>query len=137
MKLLIDANIVLDVLQDRKPHVDNSLLIWKLCEAGMAEGHILTLSFANLGYVMRKEMDFVKIENTFNTMARIFSFAELKQRDLGNAAVLHWEDFEDALQSVTAERIGADYIITRNVKDYEESCVKAITPEIFLTGFQM
>ena len=137
MKLLIDANIVLDFLQDRKPHVNNSLLIWKLCEAGMAEGYVLTLSFANLVYVMRKEMDFVKIESTFKTLSRIFSFAELKQRDLENAAAMHWEDFEDALQSVTAERIGVDYIITRNVRDYERSCVKAITPESFFAGVQM
>lgn len=31
--------------------------------------------------------------------------------------------------SVCAKKISADYIITRNVKDFERSPVKALTPE--------
>jgi len=38
-------------------------------------------------------------------------------------------DFEDAVQSATASRINADYIITRNAKDFDGSTVNAITPE--------
>ncbi len=32
MRLLIDANILLDVLQNRESHVQASSVIWKLCE---------------------------------------------------------------------------------------------------------
>lgn len=39
-----------------------------------------------------------------------------------------WDDFEDAVQSVTAERVHADYIITRNVRDFAKSKVAAFTP---------
>ncbi len=56
--------------------------------------------------------------------------------DLTKAADLHWIDFEDALQSVTAERMHADYIITRNVKDFRESSIPAITPEVFWTRYR-
>jgi len=54
----------------------------------------------------------------------------LKGIDLSKAAELKWSDFEDALQSVTAERLGVDYIITRNVKvkDFAKSKVLAFTP---------
>ena len=45
---------------------------------------------------------------------------------------MRWENFEDALQSVAAERVKADYIITRNVKDFDNSNVKALSPEDFL-----
>ncbi len=34
---------------------------------------------------------------------------------------LVWDDFEDAVQSVTAVRVHADYIITRNVRDFTET----------------
>lgn len=34
MKLFIDANVIPDVLCDRKGFVENSSLIWKLCETG-------------------------------------------------------------------------------------------------------
>ncbi len=35
MKLMIDANILLDVLQNREPHVQASSVIWKLCETAV------------------------------------------------------------------------------------------------------
>ena len=41
-------------------------------------------------------------------------------------------DFEDCLQSKCAEKIGADYIITRNVSDYSDSNVQPIFPDDFL-----
>ncbi len=37
MRLLIDANILLDVLQDREPFVRDSARVWKMCEIGEAE----------------------------------------------------------------------------------------------------
>ena len=56
MRLLIDANILLDVLQKREPHWRKSALLWKLCETKRVDGHIATLTFANLVYIMRKEL---------------------------------------------------------------------------------
>ena len=47
------------------------------------------------------------------------------------AAKMNWKDFEDAIQSATAEKINAAYIITRNTKDFQDSSVKALTPEEF------
>lgn len=41
-------------------------------------------------------------------------------------------DFEDCLQDECAKEINADYIITRNVQDFKQADVKAVTPEDFL-----
>lgn len=128
MKLLIDANILLDVLQNREPHVQTSSVIWKLCETEKAKGYVSVLTFANLVYIMRKEFTPKRIEETLHALSLIFEFTDLSSSDLLHAAELGWDDFEDALQSVTAERIRADYIITRNVKDFAESKVIAFTP---------
>ncbi|MBO5623890.1 MAG: hypothetical protein J5959_19925 [Butyrivibrio sp.] len=38
------------------------------------------------------------------------------------------KDFEDAVQIQTTQRVGADFIITRNVKDFMKSPVPAYTP---------
>ena len=116
MRLLIDANVILDVLQNREPHVKDSSIIWKLCETRQAEGFISALTFANLVYVMRKELNPEQIEEVLQKLSLIFTFTELSPSDLTSAAHLKWDDFEDALQSVTAERINGDYIGTRNVR---------------------
>ena len=128
MKLLIDANILLDVLQNREPFIRASSAVWKLCETEKAKGYVSALTVANLVYVMRKELDPEKTEKVLNALSLIFSFAELTPTDLNRAAALRWDDFEDAVQSVTAERIGADHIVTRNVRDFAKSKIVALTP---------
>lgn len=132
MKLLIDANILLDVLQDRKPHVRASSVIWKLCETEKVKGYVSALTFANLVYIMRKELDPKKIGETLQELSLIFEFTDFNVSDLSRAAKLDWDDFEDAVQSVSAERVHADYIITRNVRDFAKSKVTAFTPSEFI-----
>ena len=132
MVLLIDANIILDVLLNRPDYVKDSAMIWKLCETEQMKGYVSTLTFANLVYIMRKQLDPEKIEDVFHKLNLIFEFADFSVSDLTHAADLNWKDFEDAVQNVTAERIHADDIITRNVRDFSQSKVMAFTPSELL-----
>lgn len=68
------------------------------------------------------------IEETLHALSLIFEFVDFSVSDLSLAAESKWTDFEDAVQGVTAERIHADYIITRNVRDFAKSKVIAFTP---------
>ena len=128
MTLLIDANIVLDVLQNRESFVKESAMIWKLCETEQAKGYISTLSFANIMYILRKELTSDKIEEVYHKLCLIFEFADFSSSILSKAVEMNWKNFEDAVQSATAEQIHADYIITRNVRDFTRSKVVAFTP---------
>ena len=132
MVLLIDANIILDVLLNRREFVKDSSMIWKLCETGKAKGYVSALTFANLVYIMRKQLNSEEIENVFRKLSLIFDFTDLSVSDLTRAAEMKWPDFEDAVQSVTADRVHADYIITRNVRDFSASRVIAFTPSELL-----
>jgi predicted nucleic acid-binding protein len=132
MKLLIDANILLDVLQRREPHYSDSELLWKLCETGQVRGYISALTVANLVYIMRKELTAERIEEVLSYLMLIFHLTELTESDIMHAAKKQWANFEDAIQSASAERIHADYIVTRNVKDFKNSKVAALAPGEFL-----
>lgn len=135
MRLLIDANILIDVLSEREPFFHDSALVWKLCETQNVKGFVSVLSFANIAYIMRKELKAETIEKVFQMMKLIFQFTDLNLIDISNATAMKWNDFEDALQSSTAERICADYIITRNVRDFKLSKVTALTPAEYLTRY--
>lgn len=135
MKLLIDTNILLDVLQEREPHFKISFKIWGLCEYDESvTGYISSMSPMNIAYVMRKELTPERTEEIFMTLVMTFNFVGLGLSDLEKAADMKWQDFEDAVQSATASRINADYIITRNTKDFQDSRVKALTPEEYFSG---
>ena len=126
MVLLIDTNIILDVLLSRSDFVKESSIIWKLCETEQAKGYISTLTYANMMYIMRKQMTPEQIEDVFRKLKLIFEFADFSSVVLEMAVNMKWKDFEDAIQSATAEYVHADYIITRNIKDFTQSKVMAI-----------
>lgn len=133
MKLLIDANIILDVLQKRDPHYKYSAIIWKLCETGKVTGHVSVLTFMNMVYILRKELTSDKIENTYKALSLIFKFEDLTEEIVTAAFEMRFKDFEDAVQVQTAKKVNADFIITRNVKDFIKSPIPAYSPEEILS----
>ena len=54
--------------------------------------------------------------------------------DFGFTGVM--KDFEDAVQSSCAKSHFINLILTRNIKDFVNSPVEAITPENFLKDYQ-
>ncbi len=132
MRLLIDTNILLDTLQDRRPFADDADRIWDICQSGKATGYISTLSYADIAYVMRRNLKPDDQVYLLERMQSVFRFADLTAEDLTRAASFRWKDFEDAVQAATAERLRCDAIVTRNARDYAGSRIPAMTPEDFL-----
>lgn len=126
---MIDANVILDVLLNRKEFIADSSLIWKSCETGKIRGYVSTLTFANLVYIMRKQLNASQIEKVYETIGMIFSYVDFTVSDLSRAVSMGWTDFEDALQCCMAEDIHADYIVSRNTDDFSKSSIKAVTPK--------
>lgn len=136
MILLVDANVLLDVLMCRNDFVEYSSVIWKLCETKKVKGYVSVLTIANLIYIMRKELSPEKEELIINQLEQIFEFADLRITDINLASKMKWNDFEDAIQAATAQRIHADYIITRNTKDFLQSKIPALTPKKIVDKIQ-
>lgn len=132
MKILIDTNVILDVLCNRKDFAEDSLRVFKYCETNQITGYISALSIPNIVYIMRKELDSEKIKEILTVMTSIFTVVDLRGTDLIKAAVLDFSDYEDALQSVCASRTKVNYIVTRNIKDFKSSSVPAIKPSELL-----
>ncbi len=104
----------------------------KYCEISSISGAISALTIPNIVYIMRKELDAVRTRAVIEKLQLIFTVADLKASDITKALSMNLKDFEDALQSVCASRIKAEYIVTRNIKDFAGGGVKAITPEELL-----
>ena len=136
MKILLDTNIVLDVLADRAPFAEEAATIFKLCETRQVEGAIYALTIPNLVYVMRKELGREQISGVLQKLSAILDIEDMRAEDLRKAAALPIPDFEDALQCVCAQRIKADYIVTRNIKDFLQSKVMAVKPSELLERIQ-
>lgn len=132
MRVLIDTNVILDVLCNRSEFVEDSSRVWKYCEVNQIEGYISALSVPNIVYILRKELTPQKTQQLIQQILMIFDVTDLKSSDLKNAAEMLSSDFEDAVQMCCANRIKADYIVTRNIRDFKESKVPALKPSEFL-----
>ena len=123
MKILVDTNVILDVLCNRPEFVEASSKVWKYCEVDQIEGYISALSVPNIVQ---------KTEQLIQQITMIFKIVDLRSSDLKAAAEMFTSDYEDALQMCQANRIGADYIITRNIRDFKDSKVPALKPSELL-----
>ncbi len=132
MKVLIDTNVILDVLYKREGFYEDSLKIWKLCETRKLDGYISALSIPNIVYILRRELDPEKTLEVINNINLVFKIYDLKSDIIMQAAEKKTKDYEDALQMVTAQKLKASFIVTRNIKDFTGSKIIAVKPSELL-----
>ena len=133
MKIFLDTNILIDWAEVREPFFENADNIFCLCNNKNVDGVVSTLSIANLFYILRKKFNSNERENIYNFINGVFEITELDNTLLQKAVKdRKFKDFEDRLQLECALKKDCDYIITRNIKDFEKSEIKALTPDEFL-----
>ncbi|GHU32640.1 hypothetical protein AGMMS50256_23090 [Betaproteobacteria bacterium] len=87
-------------------------------------------------YILRHAFPDERRRKLLLGLCMLFGVVELNEEKI--LAAIHKEDFadfEDCLQAECAKYVGAEYIVTRNVKDYAGSEVAAVTPEEFLKNY--
>jgi len=132
MKLLIDTNIIVDFLADREPFAAHSERVIEMCIDGYAEGLLTASSVTDIYYIMRKVSGREAALKRINSLLEILDVVSVGKAELIKAMELDIPDYEDALAAICAKRVKADYIVTRNIKDFKNSSVKAITPKELL-----
>lgn len=133
MDLLIDTNIIFDVLQNRESFVESSEKVLKMIQDRKIKGVLAAHTIPNLWYIMRKNYSQEQRRFFIESLLDYFEVSSLdKQKLLGALHRPEFSDFEGCLQDECAAELNADYIITRNTRDYRSSRVQALTPEEFL-----
>jgi len=132
MKIFIDTNVLLDVLAERRPFYDASAEIISLFEKDQAEGFISAMSFNNTHYILRKRIGKNRAIKAMRTLLDTFHVVSLDEKILNRTIDADFGDFEDGIQFFSAIRSSADYLITRNVKDFPHRDIPILAPEEFL-----
>jgi len=136
MRILIDTNIALDVLLQRKDFFDASYKVLKLSALDKVEALVTANTITDIYYVVhRTNKNPVKSKDAIAQLLKLVSIADVLASDITNTLSSKVSDFEDALVGTIAKRIKADYIVTRNSKDFNNSPVPAIDPKEFLAQF--
>lgn len=130
MRLLIDINIILDVVFQRPGEPASSALIAS-CES-QNQAWLAWHSIATLAYLIERERSPVVAREVISDLLTWGTVATTGHQNVVQALLLPMSDFEDALQVSAAQACRADYIITRNGRDFTQSPLPALSPEEFL-----
>ena len=127
MKILIDCDVLLDVALGREPHYDASAQLLDWAEQHPGKAAVAWHTLATLFYLMDgKTTGFIEELTEFVDVPATGSDA------LRFALSLGFKDFEDAMQVAAADAHMAQNVVTRNLKHYRKSPIKALRPAEFL-----
>jgi predicted nucleic acid-binding protein len=133
MKILVDTNIIIDTLTGREPFRELAEQIFILAANQIEDMYITASSATDIYYLVRKHLhNTEQSKNTMSKLYQLFGILDVTANDCQDALLLDMKDYEDAVISCCAKRNQMDYIVTRNMKDYEHSKVKVLLPEELL-----
>ena len=134
MKILIDTNIILDLIQSREPFSENASKIINACVKKENEGYISAHSLSDIFFILRKDKT-VEERKALILNLCIFFIVIPEDKNFYTAVCQNndWNDLEDGLQMKCADFEKLDYIVTRDAgKGFNNSPVKVISAEEFL-----
>lgn len=132
-KVLIDTDVILDFLFDRKPFSEDAAQILSWCENGKIQGFVTSIMLSNIYYLLRKTAKHEKVIENLKMLLNIVDVITTNKDTVLDALHSEFKDFEDALQNFSAQNSNEiKVIITRNSKDYKTSNLAVMEPETYI-----
>ncbi|MCM1099785.1 MAG: PIN domain-containing protein [Clostridium sp.] len=131
MVILVDTNVILDYLAEREGFFDDARKIMEVCANGEIQGCVAFHSLPNIWFILRKKPNDIRRE-MLKQICTLLSVVSAGHDAVVKAVeTVEFQDFEDCLQDKCAIAAKADYIVTRNIADYQSADTKTITPGEF------
>lgn len=136
-RVLLDTNVVLDYLLDRAPFADPAAILWDAGEAGRLVIYVSIITPINVFYIARKLKGSAEARQITASLLESSRISCPTLNDLHGALALPLDDFEDAVQVVSATVESLDAIITRDPDDYTGVDFPVFSPDEYLARFDL
>jgi predicted nucleic acid-binding protein len=127
-QLLLDANVVLDVLANRAPWAHEAALLLSAVDAGRATAAVAAHTVTTLYYLLAKALGRDEAVAALVRLTKLVDVVAVDRAVILETIALGVRDLEDAVQAVCGLRIGADYLVTRNARDFRGVGLTIATP---------
>ncbi len=139
MRLLVDTNILLDHLLERRPYSSVARMLLIMGKLGEFDLFMSSSQLTDTAYILSdggKKSRSAEAKQVLRELREYVRLAPLGGGEIDAALESDWDDFEDACVYQAAKAIGADAIITRNKGDYEKSLIKVLDGDDFFAWMQ-
>ena len=137
MRVLLDTNVIVDVLQRREPwYADGQVIFYAIANKRIT-GCITAKEAADIHFFSRKQfrgqehVD-AKARQVTAKLYALFELIDTLGDDCKNALAFNNNDYEDAIMIESGKRAGVDCIITRNPEHFAVSPVPVYSPDQFV-----
>lgn len=118
-KLLVDTNVVLDLLMERKEFYQSASHLFTLADQKKVELGVSSLTFANANYLLSRQYNAAKARELLRSFKVLVSILPMTEKVIELSLNSKFNDFEDAIQYYSALENNMGIIITRNLKDFK------------------
>lgn len=127
-RLLVDTNVVLDVVLNRQPWAADAAVLLDAVAKGRAQGYIAGHAVTTVYYIVEKQSGHAVAATAVSDLLQLLSVVPLAAADFQRALGLALRDFEDGVQAAACLQVNADYLVTRNPKDFQGAPVTTRAP---------
>ena len=130
----VDTDIVLDLLARREPFYDAAAHLFSLAETGDIHLSVSSLTFANLFYILRKQVSARHAHEVLRNFKQLVSVLPVDDAVVEQALHAGFTDFEDAIQYFCALSAGCTALLTRNGRHFRKAAISILTAEAYCAG---
>lgn len=132
MKVFIDTNILIDFLAARQPFAEDAVALFQLADNGEIELMVSDLTIINTIYILRRmQYGLSDIYDSLDAIRPLLTITSMGAAIIDCCLQHRSDDFEDEVQYLSAVDANADYILTRNKKDFDFGDSAVMTPAEF------
>ena len=131
MRVFLDTNVILDLIQ-RRVGYDDAALIMQKSENGEYSLYTSSLSMVNIAYILRKYYRGESLYHLLEELGDIIGVITVSSEAYHKALQSRALDFEYAIQLFSAIESDMDCIVTRNAQDFIFDKLPIYTPFDFL-----
>ena len=113
-RCLLDTNVVLDLILDRRPHAESAAALWDAAERKEFDACVPAHGVTTVYYVVARARGAAHARRVMNDLVIVPSIAAVDGSILRRALALGWPDFGDAVCAVAAEAASCDLLVTRD-----------------------
>jgi predicted nucleic acid-binding protein len=131
VKVVLDLNVILDVLLARHDSLECAEVL-SLARSNAIEAILPTHGLTTIYYILRKAFADNEVRDKLREILKIVSIETLNSQAILHALDSPMADFEDAVVVETAIQARAEVLITRNINDFSQSSIPALSARDFM-----
>ena len=132
MRVMFDTNVILDLLLDREPFVQEAKPLIAKVEQGVISGVLCATTITTIHYLLGRSLDKPRTSEVIGSLLKLFEVASVTRAVLEDALEADDRDYEDAVLYKSAYHSGVDLIVTRDRSGFGKADMPVMNPKELL-----